>query len=354
MEALFIVAFVVVSLSVGLSWPVAHWWRRRRMRRLLPVLAARLGLRHVESRVIDSMGEYVGLLQGYRVRIEPEDGLLQICCKASHDVDLAGPAGIWKPEPGWVQVRAVDPLFNRLLGQRHVSAGLAYHFETRTDLLEVVVRFLRRYKTGFAHRFRYNHVRIKGGLVEDRPHASRHPDHIPMNGLHERLVAMVDIARALDEVSCLPKLGAAAGAARACGTEPENATSGRVPAVREPPGPDLAETGREAIYVDDRIVEYAGTFVSALHAAADAASSRLPARMECLAVNERPEDTAAVVAAARKHAAVQGRAYVVPGDVARVIGPVLASRVILTEEAVADGLTVEHLVSDLIARLDPP
>ncbi|WP_182111593.1 MULTISPECIES: MoxR family ATPase [unclassified Actinotalea] len=61
-----------------------------------------------------------------------------------------------------------------------------------------------------------------------------------------------------------------------------------------------------------------------------------------------------LVAAAQVHAAAQGRHFVVPSDVQRLVRPVLSHRLVLTREAVLAGTTTAELLDDVVARVDAP
>ncbi|WP_129667273.1 AAA family ATPase [Phytoactinopolyspora endophytica] len=54
------------------------------------------------------------------------------------------------------------------------------------------------------------------------------------------------------------------------------------------------------------------------------------------------------------YAAAQGRHYVVPSDVQRLVGPVLAHRMVLTRESLLAGETSEGVLDDVVARVDVP
>ncbi|MTV23948.1 MoxR family ATPase [Nitriliruptoraceae bacterium ZYF776] len=62
----------------------------------------------------------------------------------------------------------------------------------------------------------------------------------------------------------------------------------------------------------------------------------------------------ALVRGLQAHAAAQGRNYVVPSDVHRLAGPVLAHRLVLTREAALDGTSTEDVVADVLAAVEAP
>src|SRR6185295_19253041 len=53
-------------------------------------------------------------------------------------------------------------------------------------------------------------------------------------------------------------------------------------------------------------------------------------------------------------AAAQGRHFVVPGDVQRLLGPVLAHRLVLTREALLAGTTTDEVLADTLAGVPVP
>jgi MoxR-like ATPase len=60
------------------------------------------------------------------------------------------------------------------------------------------------------------------------------------------------------------------------------------------------------------------------------------------------------LAAAKAHAAIEGRDFVTPDNVKFVALPVLRHRLILTPEAELDGVTVSQLISNLLAQIPVP
>lgn len=60
------------------------------------------------------------------------------------------------------------------------------------------------------------------------------------------------------------------------------------------------------------------------------------------------------LAAAKAHAAMEGRDFVTPDNIKFVAQPVLRHRLILTPEAELDGVTVSQLISNLLAQVPVP
>jgi MoxR-like ATPase len=67
-----------------------------------------------------------------------------------------------------------------------------------------------------------------------------------------------------------------------------------------------------------------------------------------------PRAAAMLASAARAHAALDGRDYVIPDDVKALALPLLRHRVILSPAAQIDGKRVEQVVADLIAQTEAP
>ena len=67
-----------------------------------------------------------------------------------------------------------------------------------------------------------------------------------------------------------------------------------------------------------------------------------------------PRATLGLVAAARALALLRGRDYVLPRDVGDVAGDVLAHRLVLTFDAVAEGVDPRQIVDYLVAVVPQP
>mgnify|MGYP000691305286 CR=1 FL=1 len=67
-----------------------------------------------------------------------------------------------------------------------------------------------------------------------------------------------------------------------------------------------------------------------------------------------PRAALALFRAARAHAALNGRDYVLPDDVKSLAGPVLAHRLILSTQARLRGRDVEQLLADVVERVPVP
>ena len=67
-----------------------------------------------------------------------------------------------------------------------------------------------------------------------------------------------------------------------------------------------------------------------------------------------PRAGQSLILGAKAHALLAGRLTVSPNDVKRVVAPVLRHRVLPNFAAEAEGVSVERIIDDLIARIEPP
>ncbi len=106
----------------------------------------------------------------------------------------------------------------------------------------------------------------------------------------------------------------------------------------------------QEIKVTDVLARY---IVSLVRATRDPASVD-PELSRTLEMGASPRASIALVAAARAHAFLDGRAYALPEDVKAVGLDVLRHRVLPTYEAEADGLTPDDLVRRLLDKVEMP
>jgi MoxR-like ATPase len=96
------------------------------------------------------------------------------------------------------------------------------------------------------------------------------------------------------------------------------------------------------VYVSDVVKQYAVDIISATRRASD------------LALGASPRATLHLVRAARAHAALSRRDYVIPDDLQLLASPVLAHRLILGLDAQMGGRSAEQVVSSLLRTLPVP
>jgi MoxR-like ATPase len=105
------------------------------------------------------------------------------------------------------------------------------------------------------------------------------------------------------------------------------------------------------VYVDHGVVEYA---VSLVLATRHPGQYGLPELEDLLAFGASPRASLGLVAAARALALLRGRTYALPQDVYDVAPDVLRHRLVPSYEALAQGLTVEHLMTRLLSTVPAP
>lgn len=105
------------------------------------------------------------------------------------------------------------------------------------------------------------------------------------------------------------------------------------------------------VFVHHANAEYAVRLVLATR---DPAAHGIPELAAALQFGVSPRATLGLVAAARALALLRGRTYVLPGDIADVAADVIAHRLVLTFDALADGVDPRWLVSRLVASVRQP
>jgi MoxR-like ATPase len=115
----------------------------------------------------------------------------------------------------------------------------------------------------------------------------------------------------------------------------------------------LAELQKECrrIYVDPSLVQYAVKLVSATrtpekHGLKDLAPY--------ITYGASPRATINLTEGARAMAMLRGRTYALPEDMTDLVPDVLRHRVVLSYEALSDGLTSDALVAKIMAKIPPP
>ncbi|MEO3779176.1 MoxR family ATPase [Micromonospora sp. B11E3] len=105
------------------------------------------------------------------------------------------------------------------------------------------------------------------------------------------------------------------------------------------------------VFVHHAIAEYV---VRLILATRDPGRFGLPEVAPLLAYGASPRATLGLVAAARAQALLRGREYVVPEDVRDLAVDVLAHRLVLSFDAVADGASADAVVRRLVDAVPPP
>ncbi|MER7166248.1 AAA family ATPase [Micromonospora sp. NPDC000207] len=105
------------------------------------------------------------------------------------------------------------------------------------------------------------------------------------------------------------------------------------------------------VFVHHALAEYVVRLVLATR---DPARFGVPEIAPMLAYGASPRATLGLVAAARAQALLRGREYVLPEDVRELAVDVLAHRLVLSFDAVADGVAAESVVRRLLEVVPPP
>ena len=121
--------------------------------------------------------------------------------------------------------------------------------------------------------------------------------------------------------------------------------------VLDPAGLKALQQGVNNVYVDPRIVGYAVTLVEA---------TRRPTRWNLaeldpfIAYGASPRGSINLVHGARALALLRGRRYVIPSDVAELAPDVLRHRLVLSYDALADGVSPDAIVARVLQSVPAP
>jgi MoxR-like ATPase len=112
-----------------------------------------------------------------------------------------------------------------------------------------------------------------------------------------------------------------------------------------------AQDATDKIYVDHGVVDYA---VSLVLASRDPEKYNLPELSELISFGASPRASLALVAGARALALLRGRTYALPQDVFDIAPDVLRHRIVLSYEALAQGLSTEQILARLLSTVPAP
>jgi MoxR-like ATPase len=105
------------------------------------------------------------------------------------------------------------------------------------------------------------------------------------------------------------------------------------------------------LYMDQKVVDY---IVDLVRATREPAGVGLKDLQPLIAFGGSPRASIALAQAARAHAFLRGRAYVVPEDVRALAPDVLRHRIVLTFEAEAEDVSTDDVVTRVLAALRVP
>jgi MoxR-like ATPase len=131
-------------------------------------------------------------------------------------------------------------------------------------------------------------------------------------------------------------------------------TSGEVPLVHpvlDPARVIQARRAVDSVYVDGRIKEYVLDIIGATREPAQVGWPELAAMIE---YGASPRAAIFLVRAAKAHAFLEGRAYVVPEDIKALGLDVLRHRILLTYRADAEGITADEVLRRIFERVNVP
>jgi MoxR-like ATPase len=126
------------------------------------------------------------------------------------------------------------------------------------------------------------------------------------------------------------------------------------PAAAKVLGPDellALQRTAETVFVHHAVAEYA---VRLVYATRTPDRYGLPELTRLLAFGASPRATLGLVASSRALALMRGRDYVLPGDVADLAVDVIAHRLVLSFDALAEGMSARHLVEQLLRTIPQP
>ena len=105
------------------------------------------------------------------------------------------------------------------------------------------------------------------------------------------------------------------------------------------------------VFVHDAVADYAVRLVVATR---DPARHGIPEVVRHVALGASPRATLGLVAGARALALMRGRQYVVPQDIRDLAVDVIAHRLVLAFDALADGVDPRSIVEQILARVPEP
>jgi len=115
----------------------------------------------------------------------------------------------------------------------------------------------------------------------------------------------------------------------------------------------LAALQREcrAVYVDPSLMQYAVKIVGATR---NPAKYNLADSAQYLTYGASPRATIGMIEGARALAMLRGRRYVLPEDVTDMVADVMRHRLVLSYEALAEGITADALVQRVLKKVPAP
>ncbi|MEZ5232776.1 MAG: AAA family ATPase [Acidimicrobiia bacterium] len=125
----------------------------------------------------------------------------------------------------------------------------------------------------------------------------------------------------------------------------------RIEAVIDPPRLVALQQAAAAVYVDPALIEHAVRLTAATR---DPAGAGLGELARAVTYGASPRASINLVLAARALAFVRGRGYALPEDVRDLAADVLRHRLVLSYEALAEGIGADDVVARVLAALPAP
>jgi MoxR-like ATPase len=115
----------------------------------------------------------------------------------------------------------------------------------------------------------------------------------------------------------------------------------------------LAELQQECrkVYVDPSLMQYAVRLVSATRKPAGFGLDELT---KYITYGASPRATIGLIEGARALAFMRGRSYALPEDMTGLVGDVMRHRVVLSYEALSDGVTPDQVIQTVMKRIPVP
>jgi MoxR-like ATPase len=105
------------------------------------------------------------------------------------------------------------------------------------------------------------------------------------------------------------------------------------------------------VYVDPSLIGYAVKLVSATR---NPAGYGLPELARHITFGASPRATISLIEAGRALALMRGRSYALPEDLSDLVPDVMRHRLVLSYEALAEGMTAERIVQAVMAKIPKP
>jgi MoxR-like ATPase len=131
-------------------------------------------------------------------------------------------------------------------------------------------------------------------------------------------------------------------------------SAGAPPQVRRVIGLDVIERARnvvQQVYVDDKVKDY---IVQIVYATREPEKAGLRDLKEFIEFGASPRASIALIQAARAHAFLRHRGFVVPEDIKAIGYDVLRHRISLSYEAEAEEITTERVIQRVFERVEVP